>query len=71
MILDELKDLIRRHLDYTGSAVARRILNDWEVHLPRFVKVMPLDYKRVLLEQARQIEPCAVPVEELVEVDNG
>jgi glutamate synthase (ferredoxin) len=67
----ELKDLIRRHLGYTGSAVAKRILDNWEIYLPRFVKVMPLEYKRVLLERAQKIQPREVPVEELVEVDNG
>ncbi|MEM6451139.1 MAG: glutamate synthase large subunit [Cyanobacteria bacterium P01_D01_bin.105] len=44
----ELKDIIQRHADYTGSAKAKSILSDWEVILPKFVKVMPRDYKRVL-----------------------
>ena len=43
-----LKAMIERHLEYTGSARAEAILSDWEGHLPRFVKVMPQDYKRVL-----------------------
>ena len=53
-----LKGLIERHLHYTNSDVARRILDDWEAYLPRFVKVMPVDYRRALAEmQANQSRP--------------
>ena len=45
-----LKQLITKHLHYTNSDVARRILDDWACLLPKFVKVMPLDY-RLALEQ--------------------
>jgi len=41
-----LKQLIEQHLHYTNSEVARRILDDWETYLPRFVKVMPVEYRR-------------------------
>ncbi|MFK8182432.1 MAG: glutamate synthase large subunit [Phormidesmis sp.] len=44
----ELKDMIQRHADYTGSQKAKSVLSDWETLLPKFVKVMPRDYKRVL-----------------------
>jgi glutamate synthase domain-containing protein 3 len=44
----ELSRLIKNHCDYTGSAVAARILDDWEASLPKFTKVMPIDYKRAL-----------------------
>jgi glutamate synthase domain-containing protein 3 len=47
----ELKALVEKHARYTDSAVAKRVLADWEAYLPKFVKVMPTDYKRVLLEQ--------------------
>ncbi len=43
-----LRALIQRHLDLTGSEPARRVLAAWEIMVPRFVKVMPKDYKRVL-----------------------
>jgi glutamate synthase (NADPH/NADH) large chain len=43
-----LRDTIRHHHNATGSAVAARVLNDWQVDVRRFVKVMPKDYKRVL-----------------------
>jgi len=43
-----VKGLIEEHLALTGSAVARRLLGDWDSALEAFVKVMPTDYKRVL-----------------------
>jgi glutamate synthase (NADPH/NADH) large chain len=53
-----LKQLIQKHLHYTNSTVARRILDDWAHYLPRFVKVMPVDYRRALQEmQAHRSRP--------------
>ncbi|MCI0668217.1 MAG: glutamate synthase large subunit [Methylococcaceae bacterium] len=43
-----LKKLIENHLHYTGSRRARRILENWTETLPKFVKVMPVDYRRAL-----------------------
>jgi glutamate synthase (ferredoxin) len=51
-----LKELVRRHAVYTQSTVARRILSEWEAWLPRFVRVLPNDYRRVLEAQARMRE---------------
>jgi glutamate synthase (ferredoxin) len=48
-----VRDLIRRHVAYTGSTFARAYLDDWIRVQPRFVKVMPKDYKRVLAAEAR------------------
>ena len=48
--LNDLKNLISRHSDYTDSAVAKEILDNWETESQKFVKVMPTDYKRVLNE---------------------
>ena len=45
-----LRQLIESHLQYTDSAVARRMLSDWETWLPKFKKVMPVDYRRALNE---------------------
>jgi glutamate synthase (NADPH/NADH) large chain len=50
--VEELRTLISNHQNYTGSDVARVILSDWDVNLAKFVKVMPVDYKRALLEMA-------------------
>ena len=49
--VEELRDLIERHLKYTGSSVATRILRNWRDEIAHFVKVMPTDYKRVLEER--------------------
>jgi len=43
-----LRQLIERHAHYTDSAHARRILGRWQEYLPKFVKVMPVDYRRAL-----------------------
>jgi len=51
----ELRGLIEHHVAYTDSAIGSRVLNDWEESLPRFVKVIPKDYKR-MLEQIRKVE---------------
>lgn len=50
-----LKGMIEKHAEYTGSSVAAAVLTSWESYRPRFVKVMPMDYKRVLqaLERAQ------------------
>jgi len=46
----ELKGLIEKHQQLTASSAASRILDSWDGSLPKFVKVMPVDYKRVLEE---------------------
>ena len=46
----ELKELIKNHLKYTKSSVAKKILDNWDKELHNFTKVMPTDYKRVLQE---------------------
>jgi hypothetical protein len=48
----EVRDLVAEHVERTGSPVGRRVLDDWDALLPRFVKVFPADYKRVLAELA-------------------
>ncbi|MBI1963869.1 MAG: glutamate synthase large subunit [Candidatus Rokubacteria bacterium] len=67
-----VRDLIGRHVAHTGSAYARRILADWLGLQPRFVKVMPKDYKRVLLAEARaHAEGRAPTFAELVGATSG
>ncbi|WP_055075686.1 glutamate synthase large subunit [Pseudanabaena sp. 'Roaring Creek'] len=46
--IKDLKQLIQQHVDYTESAIGERVLADWNAMPPKFVKVMPKDYKRVL-----------------------
>jgi len=44
----ELADMIRRHVAYTGSELGKRILDRWVEMIPLFVKVVPMDYKRMI-----------------------
>ncbi len=48
-----MRGLLERHVEYTGSTVAARLLEDWPAAAQQFVKVMPKDYRRVLNEQRR------------------
>lgn len=54
--IQDLKDMIQRHVDYTESRRGEKILADWEAMVPKFVKVMPRDYKRVLQAIQKAIE---------------
>ena len=62
--LEELDDddaatcraLVQEHRDRTGSAVAERVLGDWEAMRGRFVKIFPADFKRVLAEGVAEQE---------------
>ncbi|WP_370619295.1 glutamate synthase large subunit [Mumia sp. Pv 4-285] len=49
---DELKDLVTRHAEETGSEVAAKLLADWETSVTRFSEIMPVDYRRVLKARA-------------------
>jgi len=51
--IHELRGLIQKHLRYTGSANANRALDEWDDMLPKFVKVYPRDYRRVVDAQKR------------------
>jgi glutamate synthase (NADPH/NADH) large chain len=50
--IEELHALVKKHYLYTDSTVAKRLMDDWDLALSQFVKVMPTDYKRVLAERA-------------------
>jgi glutamate synthase domain-containing protein 3 len=52
--VEELKTLIENHSKYTGSAIAKQILDTWQKSLKHFHKVMPVDYKRALKELAAE-----------------
>ncbi|MFC0245860.1 glutamate synthase large subunit [Falsochrobactrum ovis] len=47
---ERLAQLIANHLHYTGSTRAKNILDNWENYRPKFVKVMPVEYRRALEE---------------------
>ena len=50
----ELLELIRQHYLHTGSALAGRMLDDWQHCLEDFIQVVPIEYKRVLEEEKMQ-----------------
>ncbi|HZZ92634.1 MAG TPA: glutamate synthase large subunit [Usitatibacter sp.] len=64
-----LKVLIQRHLLYTGSERARRVLENWAAYQSKFVKVMPTEYRRALTEmgqeRAARMEQPALPSSEV------
>lgn len=47
----ELHELIRQHYLYTGSQLARTMLDDWNHYVDDFIQVTPIEYKRVLAEE--------------------
>ncbi len=47
----ELHELIRQHWLYTGSRLARLMLDDWNHYVNQFIQVVPIEYKRVLQEE--------------------
>jgi glutamate synthase (NADPH/NADH) large chain len=50
---ERIWQLLGRHYKYTGSSRARTILDAWGRYLPKFVKIMPVEYRRALLELER------------------
>ena len=56
---ERLRILIERHQLYTGSTRAREILENWDQALGAFVKVMPKDYRRALLDMAAERQAAA------------
>jgi glutamate synthase (NADPH) large chain len=59
----EVRHMIERHLEYTGSKVAERLLRSWSTTVSKFVKVMPTEYRAILQELRRdekaKVEPEA------------
>jgi glutamate synthase (NADPH/NADH) large chain len=53
---DQLKSIVERHREMTGSQAADRMLSSWSVEVSKFRKIMPTDYRRVLevLESAER-----------------
>jgi glutamate synthase (NADPH) large chain len=50
---EELRGLVRQHLEETGSPVAEALLADWVAGVRRFTEVMPTEYKQVLAAKER------------------
>lgn len=56
---EELQGMIKRHVELTGSQAGTRILEKWEDSLPKFARVIPKDYKR-MMQQIRKVEESGV-----------
>ena len=52
--VENLKKLLEEHLAQTGSLKAKKILSDWENYIPKFKKIIPNDYLKVVQEISRQ-----------------
>ena len=50
---ERLRTLIMAHVSHTGSTRGQTILDNWEAYRPKFVKVMPVEYRRALREMER------------------
>jgi len=61
----QVRAMIQRHAECTGSERAHRILKLWSEMVPKFVKVMPKDYKRVV-EATRRVKEAGLSGEEAV-----
>jgi glutamate synthase (NADPH/NADH) large chain len=59
-----LRTLIQRHLHYTGSMRAKAILDHFDQYLPKFVKIMPMEYRRALAEMATHVQ-ATTPAEKV------
>ncbi len=51
-----LKQLLENHVQYTGSPKAQQIVENWDMSIPRFIKVFPMEYKRALGKLSREDE---------------
>ena len=51
--LEEIRNLLRNHFRYTSSRSALEILENWEIQKDEFIKIMPVDYKRVMQEKKK------------------
>ena len=53
---EELKNLLAKHVKYTGSVKAKKILESFEEELPKFKKIIPADYKKLIAATGRYEE---------------
>ncbi len=73
--MELVRDLVTRHMDLTGSHRAKWILENWQETVPRFIKVFPHEFKRVLgvvrSEQAYTPGQPAAELEPVEQVQHG
>ncbi|HEY5347803.1 MAG TPA: glutamate synthase-related protein, partial [Rhizomicrobium sp.] len=60
---ERLRILVERHLLHTGSAQARKLLDNWDAALRKFVKIMPMDYRRALTDLKAERESAKAAAE--------
>ncbi len=65
--IEEVRQMIARHGDYTKSTRAWKVLAEWDQMVPKFVKVLPKDYKRVL-ESLKRAKDAGLSGEEAIKV---
>jgi glutamate synthase domain-containing protein 2/glutamate synthase domain-containing protein 3 len=56
---DYIRAMIRRHVEYTDSGRGQYVIENWDRLAPKFVKIMPVDYKRALAEMQKAAELAA------------
>ena len=61
----QVREMVRKHAEYTGSERSRQVLADWDNLVPRFVKVYPNDYRRVI-ETQKRFKASGLPEDEAV-----
>ncbi len=68
---EALQAMVRSHFVETGSVLAERMLESWHLSVAKFVKVMPREYKRVLIARARALAEGTDPIKAVMEATNG
>lgn len=63
--IEQVQELLRRHLRYTGSMVADRLLRNWQATEAKFVKVIAKDYKRAM-KALKRVETEGISWEQAV-----
>ena len=68
-----LREQIEKHLRYTGSTRAQQILDNWNTYLPKFIKVMPIEYRRALrkIAEAKGLKPAPAKPEHVQSLGGG
>ncbi|MEX2544330.1 MAG: glutamate synthase large subunit, partial [Phycisphaeraceae bacterium] len=59
--VDEVRELVGRHVEHTGSTAGQHVLDNWAEVREQFVKVMPIDYRHVLEQQRREARRFSMP----------
>jgi glutamate synthase (NADPH/NADH) large chain len=62
---ERLRQIIENHLHYTGSTRAKDILENWDASLAKFVKIMPVEYRRALQEMSKHQEADETGLDQL------